>query len=206
MTSAADESPDVGPSDGKRAVKRRETLKRIAKVGLRLFIEKGFDATTLDEIAEAAGISRRTFFYYFESKEDVLLAHEGGDFAKALRPAMLRQSPGQPPLMAVRKCILELAPQYEGPDAIAADRLLRSTEALRLRKAALFVEMEKALADAMAELWPDLEKTGVLRTAAMVAMGAVRLALDDWRAGEGGSSLATCINLSFDRLDLGMCD
>jgi AcrR family transcriptional regulator len=202
LATATDEISAGGPSPGRRAAKRRETQERIARVGLRLFIEKGFDATTLDEIAEAADISRRTFFYYFQSKEDVLLAHDGGGFAEALRPAILRQSPDQSPLAAARKAILELTPQYEGPDAIAADKLMRSTEALRLRKAALFVELERVLAEAMAELWPDLEKTGVLRTSAMVVMGAVRLALDDWRTGDGGTPLTVCIERSFDQLNM----
>ena len=47
-----------------RERKRRLTLDLIAKTGLKLFIENGYEATTLDAIAAAAGISRRTFFYY----------------------------------------------------------------------------------------------------------------------------------------------
>ncbi len=59
---------------GLRERKRRETLRRIAEEGLKLFLTNGYEATTLDEIAEAAGISRRTFFYYLKSKEEILLA------------------------------------------------------------------------------------------------------------------------------------
>ena len=64
--------------EGLRERKRRETLQRIAEAGLKLFVTNGYDATTLETIAEAAGISRRTFFYYFKSKEDILLAWQGG--------------------------------------------------------------------------------------------------------------------------------
>ena len=64
--------------EGLRERKRRQTLQRIAEVGLSLFLRKGYEATTLDEIAAAAGISRRTFFYYFKSKDEVLLAYLGG--------------------------------------------------------------------------------------------------------------------------------
>ena len=56
-----DETP-VGP----RERKRQQTLARIAEAGLKLFIENGYEATTLDAIAAAAGISRRTFFLLFE--------------------------------------------------------------------------------------------------------------------------------------------
>jgi AcrR family transcriptional regulator len=58
-------------------------------------------STTLDAIAVAAGISRRTFFYYLKSKEDVLLAHESGDIPHVLRPTLLKQSPMQSPIDAL---------------------------------------------------------------------------------------------------------
>jgi AcrR family transcriptional regulator len=45
----------------------------IAQTALGLFAEKGFDATTIDEVAVAAGVSRRTLFNYFKSKEDLAL-------------------------------------------------------------------------------------------------------------------------------------
>ncbi|MFF5010942.1 TetR family transcriptional regulator [Streptomyces phaeochromogenes] len=58
--------------EGLRERKRRETRQRITHVGMRLFLTNGFDATTLDMIAAAADVSRRTFFSYFDSKDDVL--------------------------------------------------------------------------------------------------------------------------------------
>ncbi len=70
--------------EGLRERKRRETLHRIAEQGLKLFLSNGYEATTLDAIAEAAGISRRTFFYYFKSKEEILLAWQDGGFTETL--------------------------------------------------------------------------------------------------------------------------
>ncbi len=138
-----------------RERKRQLTLDRIAEAGLKLFIENGYEATTLDAIAAASGISRRTFFYYLKSKEDVLLAHESGKFPQALRPTFLKQSPEQTPIAAARKTFLALASTYETKESILADRILRSIEALRLRKEALLIRMEDVLAEAMYELWPD---------------------------------------------------
>ena len=111
-------------SNDLRERKRRLTLDRIAEVGLKLFVENGYEATTLDAIAAASGISRRTFFYYLKSKEDVLLAHESGNFPQALRPTFLKQSPKQPPLNAARKTFLALASMYETKESIIADRIL----------------------------------------------------------------------------------
>jgi mycofactocin system transcriptional regulator len=57
------------------------TRKEIERVALELFVRDGFDATTVDHVADAAGISRRTFFRYYASKNDVVW----GDFDASLR-------------------------------------------------------------------------------------------------------------------------
>ena len=77
-----------GKPPGKRERNRQETHERIVTVGLKLFVEKGFEETTLDEIAQAAGIARRTLFSYFESKDDILSSSYGSGFSQALGPAM----------------------------------------------------------------------------------------------------------------------
>ena len=157
-----------------RERKRQLTLELIAKTGLKLFIENGYEATTLDAIAAAAGISRRTFFYYLKSKEEVLLSHENGNIPRLLRPTFLQQSPKQSPLDAARKTFLILASMYETTESVMADRrLLRSIETLRLRKEALHVQLEDVLAEAMYELWPDPARRPALRLTAMMAMGTL---------------------------------
>lgn len=184
-----------------RERKRRLTLERIAEVGLKLFVEKGYEATTLDAIAAASGISRRTFFYYLKSKEDVLLAHESGNFPQALRPTFLKQSPRQSPLNAARKTFLALASMYQTEESIVADRILRSIEPLRLRKEALLVQMEELLAEAMYEMWPDQSKRPALRMAAMMAIGALRFAKDNWRKDDAAHPLTHYIDEAFDLLN-----
>ncbi|GAA4881332.1 TetR family transcriptional regulator [Saccharopolyspora cebuensis] len=66
------ESPTPKPRAGRTAQGRRRVRGELALAALDLFAEQGFEATTVDHIAEAAGISRRTFFRYFRSKEDVV--------------------------------------------------------------------------------------------------------------------------------------
>jgi AcrR family transcriptional regulator len=183
-----------------RERKRRLTLDRIAEVGLKLFVENGYEATTLDAIAAASGISRRTFFYYLKSKEDVLLAHESGNFPQALRPTFLKQSPKQSPINAARKTFLALASMYETRESIVADRILRSIEPLRLRKEALLVQMEELLAEAMYEMWPDRSKRPALRIAAMMAIGTLRFAKDNWRENDAAHPLTHYIDEAFDLL------
>ncbi len=184
-----------------RERKRRVTLDRIAEVGLKLFVENGYEATTLDAIAAASGISRRTFFYYLKSKEDVLLAHESGNFPQALRPTFLKQSPKQSPLNAARKTFLALASMYQTQESIIADRILRSIEPLRLRKEALLVQMEELLAETMYEMWPDQNKRPALRMAAMMAIGALRFAKENWRKDNAAHPLTHYIDEAFDLLN-----
>ena len=184
-----------------RERKRQLTLDRIAETGLKLFIEHGYEATTLDAIAAASGISRRTFFHYLKSKEDVLLEHESGKFLHVLRPTFLKQSPKQSPIDAARKTFLALASTYQTEESVIADRILRSIETLRLRKEALLVQMEQVLAEAMYELWPDATRRPALRLAAMMAMGTLRFAKENWRQGSGVHPLTYYIDEAFDLLD-----
>lgn len=186
---------------GLRERKRKETLDRIASAGLKLFIQHGYDSTTLDDIAEAAGISRRTFFYYFKSKEDVLLAQDRSNFMEALRPAILAEPTEARPLVVARKCMLAVVSKYETSESIKVDQLLRSTEVLRLRKEAHFVELEHELADAFFTKWPAAARRDELRVAAMIVMGTLRLALKSWRESEGKSALADQLARGFDLLE-----
>jgi AcrR family transcriptional regulator len=183
--------------EGLRQRKRRETSERIIEKGLKLFVKHGYEATTLDAIAEAAGISRRTFFYYFKSKEDVLLAAHDSGFREALKPSMLDEPPDQAPVDAVRKCLIKLASRYETRESIVFDRLMQSTEALRARKEAVFVETEQILLEAMCELWPTPGRRDGLRLVAMVAMGTLRLALDRWKQNDAARPLAYYVRQGF---------
>jgi len=182
---------------GLRERKRHDTSQRIIEQGLRLFLKYGYEGTTVDAITEAADISRRTFFHYFKSKEDILLAAHDSGFREALRPTLLEASPAQPPLDAVKTCLIKLASRYETRESVVYDRLMQSTEALRARKEAVFVEAEKILLDAMCELWPSPGRRDELRLVAMVAMGTLRLALEKWKQNDAARPLAHYIRQSF---------
>lgn len=84
--------------------KRQLVAAEITEAALQLCAVKGFDETTVDEIVIAAGISRRTFFRYFSSKEDVaiqLLASLGTDMRAELRA----RPPGEPPADVLRHAV-----------------------------------------------------------------------------------------------------
>lgn len=188
-------------AEGRREQKKRETMLRIGKTGLQLFVEKGFEQTTLDEIAAEAGIARRTFFHYFKSKEDVLLAYmDGGGFAKGLRAALLAQPTNQSPLLALQNALRQLLSVHETEVATEVDRLLHSTEALRARLQSGIIETERTAYESLCELWPDADQVS-LRIIAMAGIGAMRIAKETWRQEGRKSALAIYLDDAFNALE-----
>ncbi|MFA6140743.1 MAG: helix-turn-helix domain-containing protein [Hyphomicrobium sp.] len=186
-------------SEGLRERKRRQTLQRISEVGLEFFIAKGYEATTLDEIAAAAGISRRTFFYYFDSKEDILLAYVGG-FADALKALVIENASAGAPLDIVRDAVLKLVAPHRESQMLATARIVRQSETLRARNLRTFQQLEQAVLEGLCELWPKKENRERWRLVAMISMGALRLASDSWNEQDGKRPLAKYVQEVFKRL------
>lgn len=190
---------DNTPQEGLRERKRRETLQRITDAGISLFIEKGYDAATLDEIAARAGISRRTFFYYFKSKDDILLSLQSG--VGDMLAAALRDEPhDKRPLDAIRDAIVKVCATIPDKDMIAIDRLMRSSAAVQARKQASYVQQEKALFAILRERLPEPERETGLRLVAMMSIGAMRVASEALSREGGKRPYAEILHEAFDAL------
>jgi AcrR family transcriptional regulator len=90
--------------DGLRERKKARTRASIREHALRLFREQGYQATTVEQIAEAAEVSQSTFFRYFPTKEDVVLRD---DFELRIFEAFERQPPQLSPIAAIRAAVRE---------------------------------------------------------------------------------------------------
>ncbi len=190
------QSPSPPSAQGWRERKRQQTKDRIAETGLRMFVENGFEATTLDAIAEAAGIARRTFFNYFESKEALLFAYE--DRAEqGVRAALARMPIDMSPFDAMRASLMAMVSDFGSDEARTLDKLLRSTEALRARKQSNYERQERFLLTALSEKWPEPESILSLRLIAMIGIGTLRIAADAWSAGNGARPLRTYLEDGF---------
>ncbi|MEU8897088.1 TetR family transcriptional regulator [Nocardia sp. NPDC048505] len=121
---------------------------------LRLFAEKGYEATTVDEIAEAAGISRRTFFRQFRSKEDVIFADHEAQLARAA--ADLAAAQGDP-WDAVCAAVVGVFERFTQWREIAARRyrVVRRVPALREREIVTVFRYERLFTDYLRERLPD---------------------------------------------------
>jgi AcrR family transcriptional regulator len=93
---------------GRRERKKLRTRALIQKEALRLFLEKGFEATTIEEIAEAADIAPSTFFNYFPTKEDVVFQD---DLDPVLLEAINVEPAGLGPIAVLRKAIHQVFSQ-----------------------------------------------------------------------------------------------
>ncbi|ARP99144.1 TetR family transcriptional regulator [Pseudorhodoplanes sinuspersici] len=180
--------------EGLRERKRRETLQRISEVGLGLFMAKGYDATTLDEIAAEAGISRRTFFYYFESKEDIILAYVGV-FAEALKTAV-RESTASTPLGTVQDALTKVFGRIETSKLLAIVRFMHESMTLRVKRRK-DLQFEQAIFETLCEIWPAKSRRARLRLVTMASIGAMRVAVGAWSEQNGKRPLASHIRDAF---------
>lgn len=188
------------PKDGLRERKRRETLQRITDAGINLFIKQGYDGTTLDEIAAQAGISRRTFFYYFKSKDDILLSLQSS-MGEAIVAALMNEPRDKRPLDAIRSAIVKVSATIPADDMIAIDRLMRSSDTVQARKQASYIQHEKALFSALREHWPEPDREIGLRLVAMMSIGAIRIATESLSHEGGKRSFVELLHEAFDGLE-----
>jgi AcrR family transcriptional regulator len=163
-------------STGLRERKKQRTREAIIEAALRLFAERGFDRTTVADIAAAADIAPRTFFGYFAAKEDVVF-HDFEEIFASLRARLEHREPGETAIDAMRAWIADLTAHadFEDPREVLKRRLIRSTPALREHDRALMSRFEAALGDAVAsDLGPG---QGLLRPRMVAAAAAAALSM-----------------------------
>jgi AcrR family transcriptional regulator len=136
---------------GLRRRKRELVRDEIARAAWDLFGSQGYEAATVDEIARAAGVSRRTFFRYFSSKEDVVVGTSDA-LAEAVLAAFGCRPPREPPLVAIQRAIkpVVVSRLAEDGQARAIIRLLRESRTLRRAMLERHARMEERLAALLA--------------------------------------------------------
>jgi AcrR family transcriptional regulator len=164
---------------GLRARKRQQTRERLTRAAMALFLERGFEATTLDDIAAAADVSRRSFFHYFASKEDVVFAWQEA-FSVVLMAAVAARPATESMLAAAENAISAMARQVDANEAIAMACLKRDNPALRARDHLKYEKLEQALAEALGKRAGGKAERVQARLVAMIATGAMRVGQEVW--------------------------
>lgn len=192
---------------GLRARKKLQTRQRIETAAFEHFGRDGYDGTTIEAIAAAADIAPRTFFYYFPTKEDVVLS----DYADRLdrivsqlseRPAIER------PWDALRASFLVVAADYdtERDRIVRRFQLMATAPSVYARSLQLQAGWEDALAAALAQrMGCETENLGP-RLLASSALSAMRSSQRHWVATGQQAPLPELVEHCFDQLAAGLAD
>ncbi|PRY37381.1 TetR family transcriptional regulator [Umezawaea tangerina] len=187
------------PAPGLREQRKARTRKAIQEHALRLFLADGYDATTVERIASAAGVSHMTFFRYFPSKEAVV---ENDEYDPLLIEFIRTQPAELGPLTALRNAVvLGMREVYDtDKDALLArTRLILTTPALRGRQWRNGDSTQRLFAEALATRTGG-DITFELRVLAAAVLGALSTALTAWVEGDGAEDLPSLMERGFDVL------
>jgi AcrR family transcriptional regulator len=134
-----------GDRGGRPTVTSAHELSAVAQ---RLFVADGFEETSIEDVARAAGISRRTFFRYFATKADVLFADSPGELAR-LRDGLARAEAGTPYREVLIRSVTEALRVPPGEDEWARQRaqLILTVPALQAHATVVFAAWRSAAAD-----------------------------------------------------------
>ncbi|MFI2368185.1 TetR/AcrR family transcriptional regulator [Streptomyces sp. NPDC018833] len=178
---------------GLRERKKRQTYRAISEAAIALFLEKGFDAVSVAEVAAAADVSKPTLFRYFPAKEDLALHRIADHEGEAARVVAAGRAEGVPPLDALHRHFLDgmarrdpVTGLSDEPGVLAFHRLLYGTPSLVARLYAYQGRSEQALADALGAAGP----AGLAARLAAGQVVAVQriLAEENWRRIAAGES------------------
>jgi AcrR family transcriptional regulator len=164
---------------GLRERKKRKTRDTIIKVALELFVERGYEDTTIAEIADAAEISPRTIFAYFPSKEDILF-YDMPEMLERLAQVFRDRPAGATALDALRDFIAGTlsTPSSEAHDVALRRRIvIAGNETLRRNERARFAPFEQLMAEAIAEdlhAGPEDIRPRMIAAALATALSAIR--------------------------------
>jgi AcrR family transcriptional regulator len=167
---------------GLRERKKLRTRRAIASAALRLFDERGFEETTISDIAAAADVSPRTFFSYFPSKDDVVFAEMDERLAD-IRARLAERPSGESPLATFRRVADALveAISAEDEDGAIQVALIRDRPSLQAQALKRFADAEEGFVEVLRGIAPDLDEV-TAATVMGVAFGGLRAAITYCRA------------------------
>lgn len=180
---------------GLRERKKAETRRSIQEHALRLFQERGYDATTVEEIAAAAGVSHMTFFRYFPTKHAVV---ENDEYDPVIAELIRARPPHEDALTAVRRALttaLRAMPADELATILTRARFILGVPALRARQIESQRTTRELFAGAIAGRGdvPPYQR----EVLAAVALTTLTVAIDTWAAADGALDLPDLVDQGF---------
>ena len=188
---------------GRRPATSRADIERVA---IRLFDERGYDDTTVDDIATAAGIGRRTFFRYFPSKNDVVWGNFGEGLAK-LRAQLAAASPDQPFMDALRDAVVAF--NRMDPEQVPLHRrrmaLILHVSALQAHSTLMYAAWRNVVAEFVARRFDRQPDDFLPQLVAHTVLGACVAAYEQWLR-DADSDLGALLDDAIRQLAVGFSD
>ncbi|MGI5166503.1 TetR/AcrR family transcriptional regulator [Spirillospora sp. CA-253888] len=185
---------------GLRERKKAATRQALHDAALRLTLEHGLDRVTVEAIADAAGVSRRTFSNYFDGKEDALL-YGDEERMRGLLAAFSARPAAETPWAALRGAVHQMFAEHDfDPNRAVRTRLAKRHPSLLERQLARFAELERDLAERIAAREgraPDDLRSRVLAASFLLAL---RLGSLRWIEEQQARSLAECMDAVMDEI------
>ncbi len=197
----------VEAANGLRERKKARTREAIIDAALDLFGRKGFEATTIEDIAAAADVSPRTFFRYFDSKVDLVMARNEAHGHK-IGPLIAARPASEGPLEALRQVMQQsLCELLADPSVVREFRVMMSTPTLRNKAREHFYEEEAELVSAFAARLGTDDGDLTANVMAGAAASAIWTVIDRWLAeGTEVERLPPMIDEAFALLERGLSD
>ncbi len=191
-------------SEGLRERKKQRTREQIVEAAMGLFAERGYQATTIADIATAADVAPRTFFSYFPSKEAVVFHTVDRDL-EGLASALRDRPPGETAFDGLRRWIDEMFDEWmaEEDAALLRKRLCRENEGLANFEGGMMARIHELLLEAIAE---DLDEPAdalrprLVAAAAMAALTSLDRGLDEQAEQPGHVAKAEALAVLDDAL------
>jgi AcrR family transcriptional regulator len=201
------EQPAPAAESGLRERKKAMTRQALEEAALRLFAEQGFERTTVDEIAAACDVSRRTFFRYFASKEEVV-AHDKTMEAEEIFELLASRPADEHPLQSLRVVVLSLATEIEDRRDLILTRakIIAATPSLRAADWEAQREGVDRIVEALDRRFTeplDPERAYQQRLVVQATLAALNTALERWVAGDGKDDMIALAGQTFDLLASG---
>jgi AcrR family transcriptional regulator len=185
------------PSGGLRSRKKEKTRRAIEDAALELFAEHGYEATTVNQIAERAEVSTATFFRYFGTKQEVIFG-EGGDEFADLRRAVVECPAGEDDLSAVRYAIhADWAYTLDAERTSRQARAAASSPLLRGLSFDLGLRWQRAISEGLAQRRQLESPDRRCDLVATVAFGVLSNGVNVWVRGGCSGDLGTAIDEAF---------
>lgn len=185
---------------GRREQKKLETRRAIRDAALDLALQNGLETLTVEAIAHTAGVSPRTFFNYFASKEDALVT-DAAEGAVQVQKLLLERPQDQPPMRAMHNAIL--SSEYFGTipmnrdRVLARQRLTQENPSLLAHQLGKIAIAEQTFADALAErMGTDVDRDFLPELLAALAVSVIRISMRRWVTA-GDKPLYELIDIAF---------